>query len=64
MGSIGALLGVRVRSLAAHLDFLHAGLKFFDFLGRELRAIDLNRQLVELGGERERRFVVRRRSLR
>jgi hypothetical protein len=44
--------------LAPGFGFLHTFLEFFDVVGRELRAIHLDRQLVELGGERERRLIV------
>ena len=33
--------------------------ELLDVLGRQLRAVHLDRQLVELGGQRERRLVVR-----
>ena len=37
----------------------HRGLQLLDVLRRELRAVDLDRQLVQLAGERERGLVVR-----
>ena len=36
----------------------HGRLQLLDVLGRQLRPVDLDRQLVELGGQRERRLVV------
>jgi hypothetical protein len=53
------LTSVRGMILAAGfhlLHLLHAFLELLDLFGRQLRTIDLDGQLVELGGERERRL--------
>lgn len=39
-------------------SFHHALFEFLDVFGRQLRAIHLDRQLVQLGGQRERRLIV------
>src|SRR5271166_5440797 len=44
--------------LAAEGGFLHGLFQLPDVLGRQLRPVDLDRQLVELGCQRERRLVV------
>jgi hypothetical protein len=54
------LLGTRLQMMdrlavnRARFGFL----EFLDVLGRQLRPVHLNRQLVELGGQGERRLVV------
>jgi hypothetical protein len=44
--------------LDAEGGFLHALLQFLNVLRRQLRTVDLDRQLVELRGQRERRQIV------
>src|SRR5215510_11459920 len=53
----GGALAVTTGSVSLRL-FPHRGLELLDVLGRRLRPVHFDRQLVELGGQRERRLVV------